>query len=147
MENYDMVIVKTVRDLFKSNSLSQIIKYQASKEKEYNQKDEDMKKLILDKYPFLIKSLSNLEEIYSKIPNMENLRKGFNQNAEELKSIDDDENLFSFNINDEETLNKINDYLPKEQNNENDFEGLNCIFDEDNLLNKINGNNFFNFLI
>ncbi len=150
-----MIIVKTVRDLFKSNSLNQIIKYQANKEKELIQKDDDMKKLIIDKYPFLIKSLSNLEEIYSKIPNMEKLRNGFNINAEELNTIDNNENLFSFNFDDNETLNKLNDYLFEEikdikdkDNNDNDSNIDNdnyniIIFDEDNLLNKINGNFFF----
>ena len=142
VNNYDMVIIKTVRDLFKSNNLNQILKYQNNKEKEFQQKDEDMKKLILDKYPFLIKSLSNLEEIYAKIPNLEELRIDFKRNSEELFLIDSNEELFSFNFGDEKTIGEINDYLLGEDEiNEigSDF------FDEDNCLNKINGE--FNILI
>ncbi len=94
MEAYDLVIHKTVKDLFKSNNLNQILKYKQNKEKEVIEKEENMKKLILDKYPFLIKSLSNLEEIYSNIPTLEKLRFVFQSNIEELKILDENSDLF-----------------------------------------------------
>ena len=94
MEAFDVVVHKTVKDLFKSNNLTHILKYKINKEKELISKDDDMKKLILEKYPFLIKSLANLEEISSNIPALEELRKGFEQKVEMLKEIDSNENLF-----------------------------------------------------
>lgn len=112
MESYEVVVHKTVKDLYKSNSLSQILKYKQNKEKELTEKDEEMKKLILDKYPFLIDSLSNLEEIYSKIPNLEKLRKSFITYADELRNIDDDEKLFLMEYTDASQINDIFDSVP-----------------------------------
>ena len=40
MDEYDIIIERTVRDLFKSNQLIQIKKYKMNKEKEINDKDD-----------------------------------------------------------------------------------------------------------
>ena len=56
-DEYDVIVEKTVRDLFKSTPLIQIKKYKMNKEKEIMNKDDELKKLILEKYSSLIKSI------------------------------------------------------------------------------------------
>jgi len=146
MEAYDLVIHKTVKDLFKSNNLNQILKYKQNKEKEVIEKEENMKKLILDKYPFLIKSLSNLEEIYSNIPTLEKLRFVFQSNIEELKILDENSDLFELDCNDNDIFEEFSDYLESDKANnlciEYDENGeckSNSKFDEDKIVSKIEG--------
>jgi hypothetical protein len=88
MESYDVVIEKTVKDLFKSSTLPQIKKYKFAKEKEIYNKDEELQKMILDKYPVLIKSINTLEEINTNLNQLQEIRKKFKNginNLEELK--------------------------------------------------------------
>jgi len=146
METYDLVVYKTVKDLFKSNNLNQILKYKQNKEKEVIEKEESMKKLILDKYPFLIKSLSNLEEINMNIPILEKLRQEFQLNKEELKLIDDNNDLFDLDCNDYDIFDEFSEYLnPDKANNLNiefDVNGefkSNSNFNEEKIISKIEG--------
>ncbi len=88
MESYDVVIEKTVKDLFKSSTLPQIKKYKFAKEKEIYNKDEELQKMILDKYPILIRSIDSLEEINKNLNELQEIRKKFKSginNLEELK--------------------------------------------------------------
>ncbi len=140
MEDYDMIVLKTVKDLFKSNTLNQIQKYKQSKEKEIKKGEEDLKKLILEKYPFLIKSLSNLEEIYTNIPILENLRQSFQKNIESIKCIDENQFLFDLDLEDKDINQEFNEYLDgidKENfcDNENNF-----AYCEQKTLLEIEGN-------
>lgn len=88
MENYDVVIEKTVRDLFKSSNLNQIKKYKYGKDKEISKKDEELRNLILDKYPILVQSISSLEQISNNLNEFQTIRNGFNVNIEKLQNID-----------------------------------------------------------
>lgn len=136
MENYDLVVHKTVKDLFKSNSLTQIMKYKQNKEKEVIEKEENMKRLILDKYPFLIKSLSNLEEINLNIPVLEKLREGFQHNIEELKLLDENNDLFELDCNDDDIYDEYSDYIDS-----NSIDQINIFCDENgNYKSNINFN-------
>jgi len=144
MENYDLVVHKTVKDLFKSNTLNQILKYRQNKEKEVAQKEEDLKKLILEKYPFLIKSLSNLEEIYSNIPNLEKLREGFQSHIEDLKNIEENNNLFEIDCNDKNIFDECGDFLniekgEKEVNYEAEDYKSDFILHEHKIISNIEG--------
>ena len=90
MENYDVVIDKTVKDLFKSSSLIQIKKYKLNKEKEIQDKDEEMQKMILDKYPVLIHSINSLEEINSNLNDLQEIRKKFKNGVDNLECLNND---------------------------------------------------------
>jgi phosphomevalonate kinase len=105
MDSYDVVIEKTVKDLFKSSTLPQIKKYKFAKEKEIYNKDEELQKMILDKYPILIKSINSLEEINKNLNELQEIRRKFKNginNLEELKETtffdfendDKDENMY-----------------------------------------------------
>lgn len=74
LDEYDIVLEKTVRDLFKSTQLIQIKKYKMQKEKEITTKDEELKQLILNKYTTLIESISALEQISSNLTDLQSIR-------------------------------------------------------------------------
>ena len=74
VDKYDILLEKTVRDLFKSTQLIQIKKYKMQKEKEITTKDEELKQLILNKYTTLIESISALEQISSNLTDLQSIR-------------------------------------------------------------------------
>ena len=85
MEDYDEVVIKTVRDLFRSYPLVQIKKYMMTKEGEINDKDNELKSLILDKYTSLTHGFNGLEKISTNLQSLENTRKEF---SEKMNQID-----------------------------------------------------------
>jgi hypothetical protein len=99
MDNYDVVIERTVRDLFKSSPLPQIKKYKTNKEKEIMKKDEELRNLILEKYPLLIKSISSLEGINSSLNDLQEIRKKFVENVDLMEQNLKNENVYKFNQN------------------------------------------------
>ena len=84
MEDYDEVVIKTVRDLFRSYPLVQIKKYMMTKEGEINDKDNELKSLILDKYTSLTHGFNGLEKISNNIQSLENTRKEFTEKMEQI---------------------------------------------------------------
>ena len=113
MEDYDEVVIKTVRDLFRSYPLVQIKKYMMTKEGEINDKDNELKTLILDKYTSLTRGIDGLEKISSNLNSLENIRTEFTKKIDQidfdkielaLKSISFD-NDFLDNLNEKNTFN------------------------------------------
>ena len=84
MEDYDEVVIKTVRDLFLSYPLVQIKKYMMTKEGEINDKDNELKSLILDKYTSLTHGFNGLEKISNNIQSLENTRKEFTEKMDQI---------------------------------------------------------------
>ena len=84
MEDYDEVVIKTVRDLFRSYPLVQIKKYMMTKEGEINDKDNELKSLILDKYTSLTHGFNGLEKISNNIQSLENTRKEFTEKMDQI---------------------------------------------------------------
>ena len=85
MEDYEEVVIKTVRDLFRSYPLIQIKKYMMTKEGEISDKDSELKSLILDKYTSLTHGFNGLEKISTNLESLENTRKEF---SEKIGQID-----------------------------------------------------------
>ena len=84
MEDYDEVVIKTVRDLFRSYPLVQIKKYMMTKEGEINDKDSELKSLILDKYTSLTHGFNGLEKISTNLQSLENTRKEFTEKMDQI---------------------------------------------------------------
>ena len=84
MEHYDEVVIKTVRDLFRSYPLVQIKKYIMTKEGDINDKDNELKTLILEKYSSLTEGIEGLEKISSNLNSLENIRVEFNKKINEI---------------------------------------------------------------
>ena len=84
MANYEEVVIKTVRDLFRSYPLVQIKKYMMTKEGEINDKDKELKSLILDKYTSLTHGFNGLEKISNNIQSLENTRKEFTEKMDQI---------------------------------------------------------------
>ena len=84
MEDYDEIVIKTVRDLFRSYPLVQIKKYMMTKEGEINDKDSELKSLILDKYTSLTHGFNGLEKISNNLQSLENTRKEFTEKMEQI---------------------------------------------------------------
>ena len=85
MEDYDEVVIKTVRDLFRSYPLIQIKKYMMTKEGEIDDKDNELKSLILDKYTSLTHGFNGLEKISSNLESLVSTKKKF---IEKMELID-----------------------------------------------------------
>ena len=84
MEDYDEIVIKTVRDLFRSYPLVQIKKYMMTKEGEINDKDSELKSLILDKYTSLTHGFNGLEKISNNLQSLENTRKEFTEKMDQI---------------------------------------------------------------
>ena len=97
MDNYDVVIERTVRDLFKSSPLNQIKRFKINKEKDIIKKEEELRNLILEKYTLLIKSISSLEQISSNLNDLQEIRKKFEINIEKMEKNIDNKNVYKFN--------------------------------------------------
>ena len=113
MENYDEVVIKTVRDLFRCYPLLQIKKYMMNKEGEISDKDNELKSLILEKYTSLTNGIEGLEKISLNLNSLENIRAEFNKKINEidfeqiensLKNITFN-NDFLDNLNSNKTIN------------------------------------------
>ena len=112
MDEYDLIVERTVRDLFKSNQLIQIKKYKMNKEKEINDKDDDLKELILQKYSDLTESINGLEKISNNLKELEEIRVQLGENLSNI-DLDKIENILKgikFDIN----------FISEEQNNNDD---------------------------
>ena len=148
MDHYDEVVEKTVRDLFRSYPLIQIKKYIMKKEGEINDKDNELKTLILEKYPSLINSIDALEKISSNLNSLENIRTEFTDKLNNLgldkiettlKNISFDSDYFEL-----DNRNQQYDY-------DNTFEQIHYLFTDKkykeiiklliDIKNKINSNN------
>ena len=79
-DEYDVIVEKTVRDLFKSSELIQIKKFIMNKQKELQNKDDELKKLILNKYTSLIDSTNALEQISSNLYELQDIRSNLGKN-------------------------------------------------------------------
>ena len=84
MENYDEVVIKTVRDLFRSYPLIQIKKYMMSKEGDISDKDNELKTLILEKYTSLTNGIEGLEKMSLNLNSLENIRTEFTKKVNEI---------------------------------------------------------------
>jgi len=84
MEDYEEVVIKTVRDLFRSYPLIQIKKYMMTKEGEISDKDSELKSLILDKYTSLTHGFNGLEKISTNLESLENTRKEFSEKIDQI---------------------------------------------------------------
>ena len=113
MDEYDLIVERTVRDLFKSNQLIQIKKYKMNKEKEINDKDDDLKELILQKYSDLTESINGLEKISNNLKELEEIRVKLGENLSKI-DLDKIENILKgikFDIN----------FISEEENNNDDI--------------------------
>ena len=113
MDEYDLIVERTVRDLFKSNQLIQIKKYKMNKEKEINDKDDDLKELILQKYSDLTESINGLEKISNNLKELEEIRVQLGDNLSNI-DLDKIENILKgikFDIN----------FISEEENNNDDI--------------------------
>ena len=77
-------VIKTVRDLFRSYPLVQIKKYIMAKEGDINDKDNELKTLILEKYSSLTEGIEGLEKISSNLNSLENIIVEFNKKINEI---------------------------------------------------------------
>ena len=84
MEDYDEVVIKTVRDLFRSYPLIQIKKYMMTKEGEINEKDSELKSLILEKYTSLTHGFNGLENISKNLQSLVDTRKEFTEKMDQI---------------------------------------------------------------
>ena len=112
MDEYDIIVERTVRDLFKSNQLIQIKKYKMNKEKEINDKDDELKQLILQKYSDLTESINGLEKISNNLKELETIKIQLGENLSNI-DLDKIENILKgikFDIN----------FISEEQNNNDD---------------------------
>ena len=112
MDEYDIIIERTVRDLFKSNQLIQIKKYKMNKEKEINDKDDELKHLILEKYSDLTESINGLEKISNNLKELETIKIQLGENLSNI-DLDKIENILKgikFDIN----------FISEDQNNNDD---------------------------
>ena len=152
MEDYDEVVIKTVRDLFRSYPLIQIKKYMMTKEGEINEKDSELKSLILEKYTSLTHGFNGLENISKNLQSLVDTRKEFTEKMDqidfsklelalqnipfgnELNDIIKDKNNFDF----DEINEKIDKYI-KEKNYDKSIDGM-IIFKKyiDNNKNEFN---------
>ena len=115
MDNYDVVIEKTVRDLFKSTKLNQIKKLKNLKDAEIQKKDENLRDLILERYPILIQSISALEKISLNVSDLHSIRKNLGVNVNKFQNNFE---FFKFSIADR--LNKnFDEKMSKEEEIEN----------------------------
>ena len=113
MDEYDLIVERTVRDLFKSNQLIQIKKYKMNKEKEINDKDDDLKELIIQKYYDLKESINGLEKISNNLKELEEIRVQLGDNLSNI-DLDKIENILKgikFDIN----------FISEEENNNDDI--------------------------
>ena len=113
MENYEEIVIKTVRDLFRCYPLVQIKKYMMNKEGEISDKDNELKSLILKKYTSLTNGIEGLEKISLNLNSLENIRAEFSKKINEidfeqiensLKNITFN-NDFLDNLNSNKTIN------------------------------------------
>ena len=152
MEDYDEVVIKTVRDLFRSYPLIQIKKYMMTKEGEINEKDSELKSLILEKYTSLTHGFNGLENISKNLQSLVDTRKEFTEKMDqidfsklelalqnipfgnELNDIIKDKNNFDF----DEINEKIDKYI-KEKNYDKSIDEM-IIFKKyiDNNKNEFN---------
>ena len=112
MDEYDIIVERTVRDLFKSNQLIQIKKYKMNKEKEINDKDDELKQLILQKYSDLTESINGLEKISNNLKELETIKIQLGENLSNI-DLDKIENILKgikFDIN----------FISEDQNNNDD---------------------------
>ena len=112
MDEYDIIVERTVRDLFKSNQLIQIKKYKMNKEKEINDKDDELKQLILQKYSDLTESINGLEKISNNLKELETIKIQLGENLSNI-DLDKIENILKgikFDIN----------FISEDQNNTDD---------------------------
>ena len=120
MENYDLIVEKTVKDLFRSNELIQIKKYKLNKEKEISEKDLELKKLILEKYNVLIDSMIDIEEISKHLNQFQEIKNKVIYNLNNL-NFNFLENLGKNSLNlDDQFLKE--DFEQKEKNEIDFFE-------------------------
>ena len=120
MENYDLIVEKTVKDLFRSNELIQIKKYKLNKEKEISEKDLELKKLILEKYNVLIDSMIDIEEISKHLNQFQEIKNKVIYNLNNL-NFNFLENLGKNSLNlDDQFLKE--DFEQKEKNEFDFFE-------------------------
>ena len=117
-DEYDVIVEKTVRDLFKSTPLIQIKKYKMNKEKEIMNKDDELKKLILEKYSSLIKSIDALEQISTHLNELQNIRGKLGENLSQLKFNEVVDSLQRIKFDD----NFIEGDEEEKNNNKIDFE-------------------------
>ena len=124
MENYEEIVIKTVRDLFRCYPLVQIKKYMMNKEGEISDKDNELKSLILKKYTSLTNGIEGLEKISLNLNSLENIRAEFSKKINEIdfEQIENSLKNITFNndfidnlnsnktINFEERIEKIEEF-------------------------------------
>ena len=124
MENYEVVLAKTVRDLFRSTSLPQIRKYKQNKEKEILKKEEEIKSLILLKYPLLIKSINSFEQISNHLSDLQEVRKLLAMNIENFRSYRNPEFKENENFDCEKLFEILQEIDIKNEEYEERFQGI-----------------------
>ena len=152
MEDYDEVVIKTVRDLFRSYPLIQIKKYMMTKEGEINEKDSELKSLILEKYTSLTHGFNGLENISKNLQSLVDTRKEFTEKMDqidfsklelalqnipfgnELNDIIKDKNNFDF----DEINEKIDRYIKEKNHDKSIDEMINFKKYIDNNKNEFN---------
>ena len=109
MEDYDEIVIKTVRDLFRSYPLIQIKKYMMTKEGEINEKDSELKSLILDKYTSLSQGFNSLENISNNLESLDNTRNDFNEKMDQI-----DFSKIELSLQNIPSSNDLNDIIKEE---------------------------------
>jgi hypothetical protein len=132
MDNYDIVVEKTVKDLFKSSTLVQIKKYKQTKENAIIKKEEELKKLILEKYPILIDSINSLQQISLNLNDLKEIRKNFRNNITRLEK-------FEFNA---KSNLKINDLMEDGEDVQADLAHFDIEGEFDNCYDLLNSGEF-----
>ena len=119
MENYDEVVIKTVRDLFRSYPLIQIKKYMMSKEGDISDKDNELKTLILEKYTSLTNGIEGLEKMSLNLNSLENIRTEFTKKVNEIDFEQIENALANISFDNDFLVNlKINNFFNFEEKKE-----------------------------
>ncbi len=71
---YDIIVEKTVKDLFRFSNLSHIKNIKQAKEAEIDKLEIQLKDLMLEKYSLLVNSIDNVKSIYSDLSELKVLK-------------------------------------------------------------------------
>lgn len=89
MEEYKLIVEKTVRDLFKSTSIEHIKNYKNLKETEITNLNNEIKFHVLQKYPLLVDNIASVRCISESLKNLDLLKDEISKKLVKYETSDD----------------------------------------------------------